>query len=109
MEFPYPILEELFRVLMIRAIGVNYPREGIDPTPFSAEHPSPTGHLLTGMISKPHVPPSVVEWVWMTMPPMGTLDAPALVFSPPLAVAPASIAHALVVDRGSQRRQRSPV
>jgi hypothetical protein len=36
MEFPYPILSELFRVLMIGAIGVEYPGEGIhDATPQS--------------------------------------------------------------------------
>lgn len=41
MEFPYPILEELFKVLMIRAIGVEYPGKGIEPPPFDTEHPLP--------------------------------------------------------------------
>ena len=50
MEFSYPILGELLWVLMIRAVGVNYPGEGVGPTPFSAEHPPPVGHPLIRMI-----------------------------------------------------------
>jgi hypothetical protein len=38
MEFPYPISEELFRVLMIGAVGVEYPRKGVGPPLFDAEH-----------------------------------------------------------------------
>jgi hypothetical protein len=39
MEFPYPISKELFRVLMIGAIGVEYPGEGIGSPSFIVEHP----------------------------------------------------------------------
>jgi hypothetical protein len=55
-EFPYPILEELFRVLMIGAIGVEYPGKGVGPPPFDAEHPSPVGHPLAGMVSESPIP-----------------------------------------------------
>jgi hypothetical protein len=86
-EFPYPILEELFRVLMIGAIGVEYPGKGVGPPPFDAEHPSPMGHPLTGMVSESPIPHSRVEWMWMMMPPMATLGAPVLAFGPVSAVA----------------------
>ena len=33
MEFPYPILEELLRVLMLKVVIVNYPGAGISPPP----------------------------------------------------------------------------
>jgi hypothetical protein len=41
MEFPYPISEELFRVLMIRAVDVEYPREGVRSPLFNAEQSLP--------------------------------------------------------------------
>jgi hypothetical protein len=61
MEFPYPISEEILSVLMISAVGVDYPGEGIGPTPFSTDHPPPVGQLLTRMVSEPPLPPYVVE------------------------------------------------
>jgi hypothetical protein len=61
MEFPYPISEEILSVLMISAVGVDYPGEGIGPTPFSTDHPPPVGHPLTRMVSEPPLPPYVVE------------------------------------------------
>jgi hypothetical protein len=44
MEFPYPISAELLRVLMIGAVDVEYPGEGVEPPPFDAENPPPMGH-----------------------------------------------------------------
>ena len=61
MEFPYPISEGLFRVLRIRAIDVEYPGEGAGPPSFNTEHPPPTGHRFTGMVSEPPIPPSQVD------------------------------------------------
>jgi hypothetical protein len=44
MEFLYLILAELLRVLIIGAIDVEYPGEGVGPPPFDAENPPPMGH-----------------------------------------------------------------
>jgi len=86
MEFPYPISEELLRVLMIRA--------AIGPIPFSIEHPpSYKPSIHHGDLRAPHSP-SMVEWVWMAIPPTGTSDVPALAFGLPLVVAPALVAQA---------------
>jgi hypothetical protein len=76
----YPISAELLRVLMIGAVGVKYPGEGVGPPPFDVEQPPPIGHPFTGMLSEPPVPPFGVEWMWLTMPPSGTLEAAALAF-----------------------------
>ena len=84
MKFPYPISKELFRVLMIRAVYVEYLGESVGP-PL-------VGHQLTGMLSESPVPPFEVEWTWMMKPLMGTLGAPVLAFGPPLAVASAPVA-----------------
>jgi hypothetical protein len=78
MEFPYPISEELFRVLMIRAITVEYPGEGVGPSPSDAKYPPLAGLPFTRMVSEPPVPHSRVEWMWMMMPPTGMLGAPVL-------------------------------
>jgi hypothetical protein len=40
MELPYPISEGLLRVLMIRAVGVEYLGEGIESPLFDAKHTS---------------------------------------------------------------------
>jgi hypothetical protein len=65
------------------------------------------------MVSESLVPPSRVEWMWMTMPPIGMLGASMLAFGPPpaaaLALAVASapvvvlapVVHAVEVDGGS--------
>ena len=108
MEFLYPISKELLRVLLIRAIGADYLGAGSSPAPFSAEHPPPAAHPFTGMISVPPSPPFEVEWVCMAMPPTGIVDALALAFGPPSAVATALATHEVVVGGGSWRRQRSP-
>lgn len=41
------------------------------------------GHPLFEMTSVAPTPPLVVEWVWMATPTTGTMNLPALVFSPP--------------------------
>jgi hypothetical protein len=56
MEFPYPISEELFRVLMIGAVGVEYLREGIRPPSFDAEHPLPRAIHSSGWCRSPLFP-----------------------------------------------------
>jgi hypothetical protein len=97
MEFPYPILEDLRRVLMIGGVGVEYPGEGVGPPPLMPNILLPWV-TRSGMVLEPPVPPSRVEWMWMTPPPTGKLEVPALVFGPPLVVALASaVALALVV------------
>jgi hypothetical protein len=112
-ESPYPIAEELLRVLMLEAIGVNYPGVGIGPPHFSADHPPPAGHPFTGMVSEPSTPPSEVEWMWMAVPLTGMLEVLALVFGPLPVAAPTPatvlapvviatlVAHAVEVSGGS--------
>jgi hypothetical protein len=53
MEFPYPILEEFPRVLMIRVVSADYPGAGVGPIHFSGEHSPPAGHPFTEMIPEP--------------------------------------------------------
>lgn len=103
MEFPYPISEELLRVLKIRVVDVDYLGVGVSLVPFSTEHPPPMGHLFTRMISEPPSPPSSVEWVWIAAPLIGTVDALVLAFGAPLAVALAlaPAVHTVVVGGGS--------
>jgi hypothetical protein len=55
MEFPYPISSELLRVLMIRAIGVEYPGEGIGPSPSTLNILLPWVKFA-GMVSEPLFP-----------------------------------------------------
>jgi hypothetical protein len=56
MEFPYPISEELFRVLMIRAISVEHTGEGVGPPPFDTKHPLPRDIRLPGCYWSPLFP-----------------------------------------------------
>jgi hypothetical protein len=103
MEFPYPISEELLRVLMIGAVGMDYQGANNGPPPFSAEHPPPMGYPLTKMILRP--PSSFCGGVGVDGHAFDKdMDAPTLGFSPPPAVAPTSVAHAVVVGGGSRRR-----
>jgi hypothetical protein len=90
--------EELLRVLMIRAVSVDYLGAGVSPIPFYVEHRScrPSIHQ---MILEPLSPPSVMEWVWMATPSTGMVDVPVLAFSAPLALT----VHAVVASRGSLR------
>jgi hypothetical protein len=102
-------------VLMLEAVGVNYPGVGIGPPPFSTDHPPPAGHPFTWMVSEPPAPPFEVEWMWMAVPLMGTLEAPVVTFGlppgVPLApvVIPALAVRAVEVSGGPRRRQRTPI
>jgi hypothetical protein len=105
---------------MLEVVGVNYLRASIGSPPFSADHPPPVVHPFAEMVSEPLAPPSELKWMWMAVPPTRTVAVPALVFSLPPAVAlapaatltlvvvPAPAVHAVVVDRGSRKRRRSP-
>lgn len=67
---------------MIGVVGANYLGKGASPVPFSALSPPPMGHPLSRMMLVAPTPPSAVEWVWNTMPMMGMVNTPALVFGP---------------------------
>lgn len=45
---------------MLEAIGVIYPTAGVEPPPFSFEHPPSVGHPLDEMVLVPLAPPSEV-------------------------------------------------
>jgi hypothetical protein len=69
--------------------------------------------MFIRMVSEPLAPPSEVEWMWMAVPSMGTLEVPTLAFGPPLAAAlapaaaltlvviPTSTTHVVEVGGGS--------
>jgi hypothetical protein len=89
---------------MVEAVGVDFSGEDVGPMPFSAMHPLPMGHPLTGIISAPG-PPSAVEWEWMAAALIGTPNAPVLVFGPPsmVASAPVPLVGWLAMGRGGAR------
>lgn len=61
MEFGYPILEHLLVQLMVVAVGVDFPSEGVGPAPYIVENPPPEGHPLTEMILRSPAPPSTIS------------------------------------------------
>jgi hypothetical protein len=117
MEFSYPILDTVLRIVMLEAVGLNYPGAGVGPCPFDIYHPRPMDHPFAQMVSAPLAPLSEEEWEWMVVPTMGTWEALALASSPPpvaVLMAPASVAppapvaHTVEVDGGLWRCRRSP-